>query len=186
LLYVGLHKTVNSNRETINNLFQIILSNGFPRLRICTALDIGTLSFSNTWTGSPALRTLNLVMKTKSDYDQLHSICPHLHRLTTHNSSIDDTQIGTSFLFVTLGKSMSASESIYLIMLSILTFLNKYNAWYKKWLMFFARILSEGYTTSKFVFWCKLDVVIYFSTLRQRFSTYFSWASTARTIRIRE
>ena len=77
-----------SNRETIENLFETILSNGFPRLRICTAFDIEPLDFSNTWTGSSNLRALNLNLKTEHDCQQLRSICPQLRRLTTYSSSI--------------------------------------------------------------------------------------------------
>jgi hypothetical protein len=66
----------------------VILSNGFPRLRICTAFDIGALAFNTTWTGSSALHTLNLNLKTTFDCEQLRSVCPQLRRLTTYESSI--------------------------------------------------------------------------------------------------
>jgi hypothetical protein len=91
---------MNGDTETINNLFQVILSNGFPRLRICLAFDIGALSFNNTWIGSPVLHTLNLNMKTTYDYEQLRSVCPHLRRLTTYESSVIDPITGIIFLFL--------------------------------------------------------------------------------------
>jgi hypothetical protein len=51
-------------------------------------LDIGTLTFSDTWTGSSKLRILNLPMETKHDCEQLRSVLPHLRQLTTHDSSM--------------------------------------------------------------------------------------------------
>jgi hypothetical protein len=72
---------------------KILLSNGFPRLRICTTLKMGFLvfNFHNTWAGSSTLRTLNLPMEKSHDCEQLRSICPGLRRLTTNRHSMDET-----------------------------------------------------------------------------------------------
>ena len=91
---------MNGDTETIINLFQIILSNGFPRLRICAAFDIGALVFSDKWLGSPALHILNLNMKTMHDHEQLHSVCPHLRQLTTYESPGIDPTPGIVFPFL--------------------------------------------------------------------------------------
>ncbi|CAF0752962.1 unnamed protein product [Adineta steineri] len=67
----ALRTTLNDRMEAISDLFQVILSNGFPQLRICTALDIGTVPFSDTWIGSSSLQMLNLKMETDQDYEKL-------------------------------------------------------------------------------------------------------------------
>ncbi len=76
---------MNDDTKTISNLLEVILSNGFPRLRTCTAVDIPLLSSSETWSGSPALRFLHLDMKEANDYQQLLSICPNLRRFTSNS-----------------------------------------------------------------------------------------------------
>ncbi|CAF4259499.1 unnamed protein product, partial [Adineta steineri] len=86
----GLHTTLNGGTETISDLFQVILSNSFPELQICTALDIGTVPFSDTWTGSSSLQMLNLKMETDQDFKKLLSKLPNGCQLTPYeNSSID-------------------------------------------------------------------------------------------------
>ncbi len=64
--------------NTIRNLFQAILSNGFPRLRICTAAGIGSLDSNQIWTGSPGLHFLRLDGQTSLIYGQILSLCPNL------------------------------------------------------------------------------------------------------------
>ncbi len=88
---------MNSGTNVINKLFAVILSNGFPRLRICTAVGIGTVDSSEKWTGSPALRTLHLDMKTAHDYEQLLYACPNLRRFTSFGKSWVDRSKGTVF-----------------------------------------------------------------------------------------
>ncbi len=79
----------------MNKLFQVILSNGFPHLRICTTSDIGgSMASSETWTGSSSLRALNLNMATSADAEQLQSICPLLRRLTTYESTMGNPKTG--------------------------------------------------------------------------------------------
>jgi len=85
--------------NTIKKLFKVILSNGFPRLKICTAVDIGTLDSSEIWTGSPALRILHLDMKTTHDYTKVHNACPNLRRFTSFGSQWIDPRIGTVLKF---------------------------------------------------------------------------------------
>ncbi len=68
----------------MKDLFQIILSNGFPQLRLCTAVGIAPLKANDTWSPSPALRSLHLDMKTANDYEQLIHICPNLRRFTSY------------------------------------------------------------------------------------------------------
>ena len=85
--------------ETRNALFQVILSNGFPGLRICSAFGVGIPTFSDTWTGATALRTLNVYLKTTPECERLRSICPNLRRLTTYNSSNSHILTGIVFPF---------------------------------------------------------------------------------------
>ena len=92
MLYVGFHGTVTDRKQTEENFLQVLLSNVFPQLRICTILDMGffSINFNNVWTGSATLRTLNLRMTTLDGPEKLRSLCPRLRRLTTNRLSIDD------------------------------------------------------------------------------------------------
>ncbi len=89
MFYVGFHRTVTNSKPIIENLLQVLLSNGFPRLRICKVFDIGGVDFSDTWTGSPTLHTLNLSMRNSVHHEQIRSICPGIRRLTTDNFPMD-------------------------------------------------------------------------------------------------
>ncbi|UJR16721.1 hypothetical protein I4U23_003621 [Adineta vaga] len=84
------HESSKDNAKVIHNIFEVILSNGFPRLRICTALDVGTVPFSKTWTGSPNLRVLNLPIRTDEDKEKLRRKFPQICRLTTYEQSLID------------------------------------------------------------------------------------------------
>jgi len=75
-------------RILLNNLFQVILSNGFPRLRICTTAGIESLESSETWTGSPILRVLVLDVRTPLAYEKLRSVCPNLRHFKSHSLSL--------------------------------------------------------------------------------------------------
>jgi hypothetical protein len=90
----------NDDTKIISDLFQVILSNGFPRLQICTALDIGAVAFSDAWTGSPLLRTLNLKMQTDQDDEKLRSKFSYMGHLTTYEHSSINPNIGKSFYFL--------------------------------------------------------------------------------------
>ncbi len=72
--------TVNDYNETIDILFQVILSNGFSRLQICTTVGILPLVSSETWTKSSAL---HLNMKDLF-------ACPNLRRFISSSSSYID------------------------------------------------------------------------------------------------
>jgi hypothetical protein len=101
ILYVGFHKTMTNSHETINNLLQIIFTNGFPRLEICTIFGIGlVVVFNNTWTGSPSLRIVNLYMPHPYHREQLRTICPQLRRLTSYRLSTNDPLQGNSFIII--------------------------------------------------------------------------------------
>ena len=101
--------------HTVRHLFEVILSNGFSRLRICTAVGIGTLAASGTWSGSPVLRILHLDMETTHDYEQLRSACPNLRRFTSFGlSGIHPSE--------DISKSMYAIRKSYLINSSIMLF----------------------------------------------------------------
>ena len=73
----------DENKRAINDLFQAVLSNAFPRLRICISARIEPLDPNEAWTGSPALRTLQLDMRTTEGFEQLFSACPNLRRFTS-------------------------------------------------------------------------------------------------------
>ncbi len=68
----------------MDNLFQVILSNGFPRLRICAAVGIGSLNSSETWTTSPALRRLKLDPQVSYVHEQILAVCPNLRPFKRH------------------------------------------------------------------------------------------------------
>ncbi len=89
MFYVGFHRTVTNNESIKENLLQVLLSNGFSRLRICKVFDLGPASFSDTWTGSPTLHTLNLSLWDGVHQGQIHSLCPQLRQLTTDNFPMD-------------------------------------------------------------------------------------------------
>jgi ubiquitin-protein ligase len=80
--------SVTDERKTLKNLFEVILSNGFPRLRICTAAGIESLDESETWTGSPSLRILILDVRTPVAYEKLGSVCPNLRQFKSHSLSL--------------------------------------------------------------------------------------------------
>ena len=66
---------------------EILLSNGFSRLRVCTILDVGTISFNEKWTGTPSLKILNIAMATNEDKVKLQAMFPYVRHLTTHEYS---------------------------------------------------------------------------------------------------
>ncbi|UJR18864.1 hypothetical protein I4U23_021992 [Adineta vaga] len=88
-LKYGTHIQFNSIRPQyfsklkVLHLYAIILSNGFPQLQKCTAVRLGDFEYSETWTGSPALRYLHLNMKTEYDRQKLLLLCPNLELSTT-------------------------------------------------------------------------------------------------------
>ncbi len=89
-LYLVYHASLINKVNTISNLFQVILSNGFPRLRICRAIGIGSLDSNQIWTGSQSLHFLLLDGQTPLIYGLILSVCPNL-RLA---KSISGAQIG--------------------------------------------------------------------------------------------
>ncbi|CAF4997072.1 unnamed protein product [Rotaria sp. Silwood1] len=94
-----LHASSNSDPMIISDLFQVILSNGFPRLRICTVMDIGSVPFNDEWTGSLNLQILNVEMKTNKDEEKLRLKLPYVRQLTTHDSlSIDPFPSKSSYI----------------------------------------------------------------------------------------
>ena len=78
-----LHLYVGEGSSAVQQLLSVILSNGFPRLRTCTAVGVGTLTVNKQWSGSPALSSLYVEMQTAHDYEQLRSLCPRLPPLTS-------------------------------------------------------------------------------------------------------
>ena len=63
----------------MNDLFAIILSNGFPCLRICTATGIGVLEANENWTGSSTIRLLILDGQVPTVDEIIAGLCPNLH-----------------------------------------------------------------------------------------------------------
>ncbi len=102
-----------------NNLLQVLLSNGFPRLRICKVFDIGDVRFSDTWTGSSTLHTLNLFLsgnffiKDPTPQELILSICPRLRQLTTNRFPMDGFE----------GNALAQTALLFSRMLEILNFL---------------------------------------------------------------
>ena len=66
--------------KSVNDLFKVIFSNGFPRLRICTAVGFDTLRWNSAWTGSPTLRHLTFDFRGPFNYEQIGSLCRNLRR----------------------------------------------------------------------------------------------------------
>ena len=64
--------------KLFNDLFDVIFSNGFPRLRIFTAAEFLTLRRNNAWTGCPSLRGLILDLRIPCNEEQIRSLCPNL------------------------------------------------------------------------------------------------------------
>ena len=91
---------MTKRHERVNNLLQILLSNGFPRLQICIMFDTGIVSFQETWTGSSSLHTLNLFIPHPVHREQLRSICPQLCRLTNYRFSMNVPSTSTLFILV--------------------------------------------------------------------------------------
>ena len=79
----------------MNDLLQLVLSNGFSQLRKFTAIRLGTFETRETWTGSPTLRFLHLDMQTAHDYQKIQSLCPNLRKFTSG---------GPSFIRASTGK----------------------------------------------------------------------------------
>jgi hypothetical protein len=62
----------------VDDLFQMIFNNAFPRLWLCIAVGVVPLTTSDTWSSSPSLRFLYVPMKTTKDYERLLHTCPNL------------------------------------------------------------------------------------------------------------
>ncbi|UJR34782.1 hypothetical protein I4U23_027563 [Adineta vaga] len=74
-LEYGVYTTSREDAETISNLFKIVLSNGFPRLRTCIALDIGTFTYNETWIETPKLHNpYNRSHRFRSEYQKLQAL----------------------------------------------------------------------------------------------------------------
>ncbi len=77
-----------NGKKSLNDLFQVILSNGFPQLRICTAVGVESLDLNETWTKSPSLRLLYVEKQEPLVGEHLRSVCPNLRPLKNHSGSI--------------------------------------------------------------------------------------------------
>ncbi|CAF1341176.1 unnamed protein product [Adineta ricciae] len=79
--------TQEDKLKVISDLLEILLSNGFSRLRICKILDIGAVSFNEKWTGTPSLKILNVAMATKEDKVKFQARFRYVRHLTTREYS---------------------------------------------------------------------------------------------------
>ncbi|CAF1289680.1 unnamed protein product [Adineta ricciae] len=79
--------TQEDKLKVISDLLEILLSNGFSRLRICTILDIGTVPFNEKWTGTPSLKILNVAMATNEDKVKFQARFRYVRHLTTQEYS---------------------------------------------------------------------------------------------------
>lgn len=91
--------------ETIKDFFQVILSNGFSRLRICTAVGVETLELNEAWTKSPSLRLLFVEKQVPLVDERFRFVCPNLRSLKSNstaislsNNSIRNRRICTEFM----------------------------------------------------------------------------------------
>jgi hypothetical protein len=87
----------SSETRSINDLFQVILSNGFPRLRICTAIGIEPIDLNEAWTGSPTLRILIWNLRTSLACQQVVSLCPNLRQFKSASYLRINPSRGTIF-----------------------------------------------------------------------------------------
>ncbi|CAF1539942.1 unnamed protein product [Adineta ricciae] len=85
----------NARERIISDLFKIIFSNRFPRLRICTATQIGILVSKPEWTKSPALLYLQLDSATAHVRDQIYSTCPNLRSFKSFLPPISAVSLST-------------------------------------------------------------------------------------------
>ena len=104
-------------------LFQVIFSNGFPRLRLCTAVGITPLVARDTWSSSPALRFLHLDMQTREDYERLFYVCPNLRRFTSYGPGWTGSVYSMSSSC--FSKNMYNSYQTYLITMHVVTVLER-------------------------------------------------------------
>lgn len=74
--------------KTTRDLFQVILSNGFPRLRICMAAGLDTLELNEAWRNSPSLRLLFVEKQAPLVDEHCCSVCPNLRPLKSHSAAI--------------------------------------------------------------------------------------------------
>ena len=74
--------------KTTRDLFQVILSNGFPRLRICMAAGLDTLELNEAWRNSPSLRLLFVEKQAPLVDEHCCSVCPNLRPLNSHSAAI--------------------------------------------------------------------------------------------------
>ncbi len=103
ILHIDASKSKNSlsdQTKSQNDLFQLVLSNGFPRLRICTVIGIEALNPNETWTGSPALRVFILTARTPLPYDQIRSLCPNLRQFKRASNLQTDLPIGMILFYL--------------------------------------------------------------------------------------
>ncbi len=96
---VDSHSRSNGTRSLID-LFQVILSNDFPRLRICTTAGIEFLDSNEAWTGSPAIRCLILNVRTVVAYEQILFLCPNLRRFNSDSHLPIDLKIEGMIFFL--------------------------------------------------------------------------------------
>jgi hypothetical protein len=78
--------------KLLNDLFDVILSNGFPRLRICTIDEFLILRRNSAWTGCPSLRVLILDVIIPFDFEQIRSLCPNLRQIKRASESVIPSQ----------------------------------------------------------------------------------------------
>ena len=90
---------MNDKTKSLDDLFGVILSNGFPRLRICTAVGFESLRWNSAWTGSPTLRLLVLDLRIPFDYEQIRSLCPNLRQYKSSSQDQVDLQTSMSLIY---------------------------------------------------------------------------------------
>lgn len=94
--------SVTEKAKTINDLFEIVLSNSFPLLRICTAVGIEPLDLNEKWTGSPSIRHLILDGQTSVVYEKLNVLYSNLRATKDAAQILVKSQIGVNLFLITL------------------------------------------------------------------------------------
>ena len=98
-VFFGPQTLSSEDAVEVDDLFEMIFNNAFPRLWLCTAVGVVPLNTSNTWSTSPSLRFIYVPMKCEHDYARIASICPDRRWIPScKNSRVDPlNRIGVLF-----------------------------------------------------------------------------------------
>ena len=91
----------------------MILSNGFPQLRVCTVVGFDSLTPNSIWRGCPSLRILILDLRVPFDEEQIRSLCPNLRQYNRHSPWPLNPRTGEKVSFLPSLSEFSIISAIY-------------------------------------------------------------------------